>query len=72
MNTNAASTQQEEMPQGLETVIVTRVREIVEDWKDSTEDQSRCLPSESATAILVPFVANHRCEGPALAQAGRR
>lgn len=50
MNTNAASTHQEEISQRLETVIVTRVREIVEDFK-----VRRALPSPKRR-MVGPFI----------------
>ena len=50
MNTNALPKQREEMPAGLETAIVTRVREIVDGFK-----VRRALPS-AKRRMVGPFI----------------
>lgn len=64
MNTNATSKQQEELSRGLETVIVTRVREIVDDFK-----VRRVLPS-AKRRMVGPFIFLDQM-GPEVLQVNR-
>src|SRR5688500_3300678 len=63
MNTNAMSKQYEEIPAGLEMVIVTRVREIVDDFK-----VRRALPSPRRR-MVGPFIFLDQM-GPEVLRAG--
>jgi redox-sensitive bicupin YhaK (pirin superfamily) len=64
MNTDALPNQREEMPPGLETVIVTRVREIVDGFK-----VRRALPS-AKRRMVGPFIFLDQM-GPEVLRAGR-
>ena len=64
MNTNAPPKQREEMPPGLEIVIVTRVREIVDGFK-----VRRALPS-AKRRMVGPFIFLDQM-GPEILGAGR-
>src|SRR5688572_30037403 len=63
MNTNAMSKQYEEIPPGLEIVVMTRVREIVDDFK-----VRRALPS-AGRRMVGPFIFLDQM-GPEVMRAG--